>query len=199
MAGAGFKTFTAGDVLTASDVNTYLMQQSVMVFASSGTRTTAITSPSQGMLTFITGTNTLEYYNGSAWVAVPTSTGAWTSYTPTISPATGAFTTLTYTTQQGAYLQVGKTVHFRVYLLINTFTIGTGAGNITINLPVAALSGATQIVNGKYVNASGSIRSGGTVTGTTISSIMSSDTTVVAATDLAANRAFLFTGTYEAN
>ena len=32
MAGAGKKTFTAGEVLTASDVNTYLMEQSVMYF-----------------------------------------------------------------------------------------------------------------------------------------------------------------------
>ena len=29
MAGLGFKTFNAGDVLTASDVNGYLMQQGV--------------------------------------------------------------------------------------------------------------------------------------------------------------------------
>ena len=30
---AGFKTFTAGDVLTAAEVNTYLMSQAIPVFA----------------------------------------------------------------------------------------------------------------------------------------------------------------------
>jgi hypothetical protein len=67
MAGAGFRTFTAGDVLTASQVNTFLMQQSLMVFSSSGARGSAIASPSEGMFTYLTDTNALEYYDGSAW------------------------------------------------------------------------------------------------------------------------------------
>lgn len=67
MAGAGFRTFAAGEVLTAANVNTYLMQQSLMVFASSGARGSAITSPSEGMFTYLTDTNALEYYDGSAW------------------------------------------------------------------------------------------------------------------------------------
>ena len=33
MAGAGYKLFATGDVLTASDVNTYLNEQTIMVFA----------------------------------------------------------------------------------------------------------------------------------------------------------------------
>jgi hypothetical protein len=67
MAGAGFRTFTAGDVLTAAQVNTFLMQQSLMVFASSGARGSAIASPSEGMFTYLTDTNGLEYYDGAAW------------------------------------------------------------------------------------------------------------------------------------
>jgi len=70
MAGAGFKTFVAGAVLGASEVNTYLMQQSVMTFATTSARNSGITSPSAGMLTFITGTKTLELYDGSGWTAI---------------------------------------------------------------------------------------------------------------------------------
>ena len=33
MAGAGFKTFASGDVLTASDVTTYIMEQMLTVGA----------------------------------------------------------------------------------------------------------------------------------------------------------------------
>jgi len=69
-AGQGFKTFATGDILTAADTNGYLMSQTVMVFADSTARSTAITSPQQGMITFLKGTNSTEYYNGSAWVAV---------------------------------------------------------------------------------------------------------------------------------
>jgi hypothetical protein len=72
MAGAGKKTFTAGEVLTASDVNTYLMEQSVMVFGGTAARASAIPTPSTGMTTYIgvTGTATIpqiETYTGSAW------------------------------------------------------------------------------------------------------------------------------------
>ena len=72
MAGAGFKTWSTGDVLTASDLNTYVMQQTIMVFATETTRDAALTSPSDGMFAYTTTTpaDTLAYYNGSAWVAV---------------------------------------------------------------------------------------------------------------------------------
>lgn len=69
MAGAGYKNFTAGNILRASEVNTYLMQQSVMVFATTSARSTAITSPSNGMLTYITATKTIELYDG-AWTQI---------------------------------------------------------------------------------------------------------------------------------
>lgn len=68
MAGAGFKDFQAGDVLTAVEVDTYLMQQTIMVFASASARDTDITSPTEGMFCFLKDTDAVEYYTGSAWV-----------------------------------------------------------------------------------------------------------------------------------
>ena len=72
MAGAGFKVWSTGDVLTASDLNTYVMEQTIMVFATTTTRDAAITSPTDGMFAYTTTTpaDTLAYYNGAAWVAV---------------------------------------------------------------------------------------------------------------------------------
>jgi hypothetical protein len=67
-AGLGFKTFTTGEVLTAADVNGYLMQ-GVLVFASEAARNSAITSPQEGQFAFTKDTNSLWYYSGSAWVA----------------------------------------------------------------------------------------------------------------------------------
>lgn len=69
-AGLGFKEFTTGDVLTAADANGYLASQVVMVFADAAARTTAITSPQEGMISFLKDTNSTEYYSGSAWVAI---------------------------------------------------------------------------------------------------------------------------------
>ena len=67
-AGQGFKTFTTGEVLTATDVNGYLMQ-GVLVFASAAARNAAITSPQEGQFAFTKDTNGLWYYDGAAWVA----------------------------------------------------------------------------------------------------------------------------------
>lgn len=70
MAGAGFKTFAVGEVINAVNVNTYLMQQTVMVFADAAARTTAIAAPSEGMVTYLADINQLDFYDGSAWVEV---------------------------------------------------------------------------------------------------------------------------------
>jgi hypothetical protein len=70
MAGLGYKVWSAGDVLAAADVNGYLMEQSVMVFASSAARSSAIVTASEGMVTYLKDTNALDYYDGSTWRTV---------------------------------------------------------------------------------------------------------------------------------
>lgn len=69
MAGAGYKLFNTGDVLTAAQVNTYLQEQVVMVFASAAARTTALSGVlAEGMVSYLKDTDALEIYSGSAWV-----------------------------------------------------------------------------------------------------------------------------------
>ena len=99
MAGAGYKLFNTGDVLTAAQVNTYLMQQSVMVFANSAARTSALSGVlAEGMLSYLQDTNAVEKYDGSSWVAIAAGdiegvtagtglTGGGTSGTVTLSIA----------------------------------------------------------------------------------------------------------------
>ena len=71
MAGAGYKVFNVGDILTAQDVRTYLQEQVVMRFATTSARTTALASVlAEGMITYIDATDTVEVYNGSAWTSV---------------------------------------------------------------------------------------------------------------------------------
>ena len=78
--GSGSKTFTAGAVLTASDVNNYLMEQSITYFATTAARDTAITSPEDGMVAYI-GSNDanegLYTYNGTAWRKGPGWNAPW--------------------------------------------------------------------------------------------------------------------------
>lgn len=70
MSGLGRKVFTAGEVLTAVNVNGYLMDQSVMVFASEAARTTAIPTPTAGMLTFLADVAQVQVYDGAEFVQI---------------------------------------------------------------------------------------------------------------------------------
>jgi hypothetical protein len=87
MAGLGKKTWNALDVLTAADVNGYLMDQTVMKFASSTARSSALgTSISAGMVSYRTDGTVWEGYNGSTWGAlVDTSTFLTASGTATLT------------------------------------------------------------------------------------------------------------------
>jgi hypothetical protein len=107
MAGAGYKLFVNGNTLSASDLNTYVQQQTVMVFVDSTARTTALSGVvSAGMISYLTGTNSLETYNGSAWVAngvgdvTLTGTQTLTNKTltdPVVTESVNAQTGTTYT------------------------------------------------------------------------------------------------------
>ena len=68
------KTFVAGEILTAADVNSNLMDQAVMVFNDAAARDTAIPSPIEGMVVYLKDTDGLLSYSGTAWV--PAASGA---------------------------------------------------------------------------------------------------------------------------
>ena len=63
----GFKVFSTGEVLTAADVNDYLMEQSIGIFANSTARDAQITSPIEGQFCYLADSNVLQLYNGSSW------------------------------------------------------------------------------------------------------------------------------------
>jgi hypothetical protein len=75
MSGLGRKVWTAGEVLSAADVNGYLMDQSIMLFANASARTTEIPSPTEGMVTYLADTDNLQVY-GTAWRDLVTSLNA---------------------------------------------------------------------------------------------------------------------------
>ena len=74
MAGAGIKLFTQNSVLTAVDVNTYLMDQSILVFASDAARTAAFSggvTVAEGMVSYLKDTDKLYYYPaGGPWTEI---------------------------------------------------------------------------------------------------------------------------------
>jgi hypothetical protein len=67
--GAGFKVWSTGDLVNASDFNNYLQEQVIMVFADASARNSAISSAEEGMFAFLKDTNALTFYDGSSWAS----------------------------------------------------------------------------------------------------------------------------------
>jgi hypothetical protein len=79
--GSGFRTFATSEVLTGSNVQNYLMEQTVMSFASTGARDAALTSPETGMVAYVRSNDANEgfhtYSSASTWRKGPGWNAPW--------------------------------------------------------------------------------------------------------------------------
>ena len=79
MAGAGWKSYSTGDLISATEFQTFVQDQVIQVYNNVSARDTALgTSDAEGMFCFLkdnsagsdgSGSSELQFYNGSAWVA----------------------------------------------------------------------------------------------------------------------------------
>lgn len=69
MAAGGYKEFVAGETLDQDEINDYLMQ-GMLVFAGTAARGSAIGTPVEGQFSFLKDSDTVEFYDGSAWTAL---------------------------------------------------------------------------------------------------------------------------------
>jgi hypothetical protein len=120
MPGLGRKTFTPLEVLTAANVNGYLMDQSVMVFAGTAARSSALgTGVSAGMVSFRSDGTAWEGYNGTSWV-------------PLVNVDTSAFLTASSTaTLTNKSIDAGQ-ITTVVNNVTGAYTATTGDRNETI-------------------------------------------------------------------
>jgi 5S rRNA maturation endonuclease (ribonuclease M5) len=72
----GRKTFVTNTVLTTADVQDFLMDQSVMVFADSDARGSAIATPTEGMVAYLNNSNLMSIYDGANWKTSLATTGS---------------------------------------------------------------------------------------------------------------------------
>lgn len=117
------KTFTQGEVLTSSDVNTYLMRQAVITCTSS----TRPASPVEGMTIYQTDTDNTWVYDGATWMPnTPMQPMKPTSVTN--GTATGnlvTFTNVASVTINGVFNANYST--YRIMYSVGTGTFGTTA------------------------------------------------------------------------
>ena len=128
MPGLGRKTFIATEVLTAANVNGYLMDQSVMVFAGTAARTSAIATASEGMVTYRSDFNVLELFDGTSYVGInerAITNNTATAYTATLANANGLIVSSNASAQTITFpdvYEIGQAVEI----------IRDGAGTVTL-------------------------------------------------------------------
>ena len=65
---AGYRTFSAGAVLTAANVQTYLQDQVIAVYANEAAADAALPTPAEGQFRILKDTDLFQRYTGAAWV-----------------------------------------------------------------------------------------------------------------------------------
>lgn len=112
----------------------------VMRFASTAARDAAIPSPTDGMECW-TGTTRWARISGE-WADVTPWTGAWTTYTPTITgPATVNYGT--GASRAGRYQRVGKLITGTAQIFLGAGA-AFSAGDWSLSLPAATRAGGVQ-------------------------------------------------------
>lgn len=135
--GSGFRTFAVGETLSAANVQNYLQDQAVMSFADSTARDAAVTSPEEGMVAVLRGTDVVTIYTGSAWVAIEYY-GAWTSYSPSWT-GSGSNPSIGNGTITGAYMRQGSLCWIKIKIAPgSTTTYGTGFYSVSLPVTPAA-------------------------------------------------------------
>jgi hypothetical protein len=147
MAGAGYKLFQTGDVLTAAQVNTYLNEQTVMVFASAAARTSALTSVlAEGMVSYLQDTNAVEVYDGSAWVSIGASGDITGVTTGTDSGLSGGVTSGTANLKLKLEFDAETgTTYTLVAGNLNQLVTLNNSSAITVTVPPSVFSAGDQI------------------------------------------------------
>ena len=137
MPGLGRKTWSAGEVVTAANVQGYLQDQVVQVYAGTAARSSALgTAVSEGMISYLSDTNSVQYYDGAAWQNVSATISGGTAgqaYVSggTASPAFGKVVT-TYTTKPVASISAAYTA---TAADANEIILANGTVAYTITVP----------------------------------------------------------------
>jgi hypothetical protein len=149
MAGLGRKVFTAGEVLTAAAVNGFLADQVVMVFDDAAARSSAIPTPTEGMMTYTKDDNAVQVFDGSEFTAVDTTISSINA--SAVVTTLTASTALAYTvadTDQGKLLQFTGSSAVVTFSTATAFTAGQRVDILNDGGGMTITAGTTVVMAG---------------------------------------------------
>lgn len=128
------KTFTSGSVLSAGDLNTFLMDQSVPTFATTTDRNTAIPSPTEGMMSYVQDIDSLQVYSSTTSGSALGWRNVRSSATTSTSIAVGASTGWEIINTSGKYN--GTNWSFYIQIRRTGATIPLGSSGFLTGSPL---------------------------------------------------------------
>jgi len=145
------KTWAVGDVLTASDMNTYVSAQVVGTFGSSAIRATAIVTPVTGQVAYLTDKDHIEHWDGTTWQPLPSAVYAFSATGPSTAVAAGSSALVSVVLPVSRFstapIIVGLTSSGAMFTpVVNAVTTGTATIALVNNGAVS--QAATQTVYG---------------------------------------------------
>ena len=164
------QVFTAGEILTAASMND-LSDATVMVFDDSAARGSAIPSPSEGMVTYLKDTDSVEVYDGSAFgpfggkilqVVSVNKTDTFSTTSTSFVDITGVTVSITPSSTSSKIMVFAEvtggspndnTVHFRVARNGTGLNVGAAAGSrvqgtFSVYNSGSLVGGRVSVVNG---------------------------------------------------
>lgn len=145
----GDHDWTAGEQVTAANMDDFLQLQVTGQYATNAARDSALSARKrENMVTAQADTNCLTVYSGAAWSTIGPVHGVLTTYTPTLTQSGAVTKTVTY----ASYIRIGRMIIGNIRLDVTGS--GSAANAITISTPVTASSSTVVVGSGYFFDAS---------------------------------------------
>jgi hypothetical protein len=138
------KEFEAFTRLDASDVNTFLMDQSVMTFAGTAARGSAIATPVEGMAAYLDDSNVVSLYDGSNWKTSLSTTGGILQVVSALKTDTASIASASFTDLSGLAVTITPKSANNKMLIFTRLNFGVSAD---ANVKGRVIRGSSDVVD----------------------------------------------------
>ena len=146
------EVFVAGQILTAAEMNV-VSDATVMTFAGTAARGSAIPSPTEGMVSYLEDSNILSLHDGSAWKNSVGVTGGILQVVQTVKTDTFSTSSATFVDVDGLSVSITPRSTTSKVLVIATYHTGTTTS--AVNAAYTRVLRNSTVIGGDNASVSG--------------------------------------------